>query len=461
MDFSMLKAEENPTRWRVSVLTRLVAVLAYAIPLIGGALSSFFLMKTFQALKNSQTAGIMAVMTALKEDVLPVTISMYLAATAGFVVIVVLIVRALIETKTASPPIWFFVLGGLLCLIPAGLFWRAEWLTVQAISPGGSIGAGGMAAVGGEIANLLLASIVSAPIVFLLLVIALAVPFKSGSKSNWSSLAGAAAIEILLIGMAVAIPFMIGEPQRKKEIVELPGNVKFADEDSDIRKDTSVILILTGDNKIYVEQKQTSPDKNEKTENPITKEELPEKLKKLMEAKTPDKRIVYLKADVNAPYDSVLQIFDILIKNDIDKVGLVAYGETKANDPSLQLYPKRFEVKLPEEPRQSTMRDKPYPLTLVAFLKKEGTIALNNEEMGSLPNLEKLTDRLSIVFKERENRGVFREGTNEIEKTVFLRVSKSSKYGDFIKLVEAVRAGGAEPIGIQFDNVNLINDVSF
>ena len=59
------------------------------------------------------------------------------------------------------------------------------------------------------------------------------------------------------------------------------------------------------------------------------------------------------------------------------------------------------------------------------------------------------------VFKDREYNGVFREGTNEIEKTVFLKVSKSSKYGDFIKLVEAVKVAGTEPIGIQIDDLNL------
>jgi len=61
---------------------------------------------------------------------------------------------------------------------------------------------------------------------------------------------------------------------------------------------------------------------------------------------------------------------------------------------------------------------------------------------------------LTEVFKDREVRGVLREGTNEVEKTVFLKVSKSSKYGDFIKLVEAVRGAGAEPVGIQIDDLN-------
>jgi biopolymer transport protein ExbD len=67
---------------------------------------------------------------------------------------------------------------------------------------------------------------------------------------------------------------------------------------------------------------------------------------------------------------------------------------------------------------------------------------------------KKLDDRLREVFKERGNNGVFREGTNEVEKTVYLKVPKSAKYGDFIKLVEVVKGSGAEPIGIQIDDVS-------
>lgn len=449
MDFAMQNAGE--TRWKVSILTRLAAVLAYTIPLIGGAISSLLLIRAFQALRTSETAGIVTLMTAVKQAAMPAAFSVYPAIFLGFIVIILIVVRMVIETETASPPIWFFALCGLLCLIPAAIFWRAEWMTIEAVSPGSAASANGLAGVGAQISNLLVISVISAPVIFLVLVAAFAVPFKSRSKSNWGALAGASAVEILLIAAAVAIPFLIGEPHRKKELVEVPSNVKYADEDADIQKETSIILILASDNKIYVERKPASTD--EKTENPMTREELPGKLKALMEAKTPDKRIVYLKADVNAPYETVVQLFDLIRKNDIDKVGLVIYAEKNAGNP-YQIYPKRFEVKLPVEMRGPQAPLKPNPLTLVAILKKDGTIALNNEPMGTLSDPDNLTAKLSNVFKERENIGVFREGTNEIEKTVFLQVAKSSKYGDLIKLVEAVKLSGAEPIGIQIDNLN-------
>ncbi|MBS1796816.1 MAG: biopolymer transporter ExbD [Acidobacteria bacterium] len=451
MDFSTPN-DGAPVRWRVSYLTRLAAVIGFTLPLIGGAASSFLLMRAFQAMRNSQTAGLAAVTAAVKEAALPVTVSLYLAAAVVFLVIVWLIVRMIVETRTASPPLWFFALGGLLCLVPAGIFWRAEWLTVQAISPGGAVGAGGVAAVGAQIANLLIVSIISAPVVFLVLVAAGAVPFSRRSKSGWGALAGAAGGGLVLVAAAVAAPLLIGEPTRKQELVRLPENLKSADSDADLQKETSAILILAADGKYYLERKKSSPDDTAPTETPVSKEELPGRLKMLIQDKPPDKRIVYLKADADASADAVLKLFQTIRDVDVDKVGLVVYGPTTPNDPS-QLYPKRFEVKLPEKPDPAATPPKPNPNTLIAFLKPDGKLALNQDGMGTISDPGKLTAKLAEIFKYRENNGIFREGTNEIEKTVFLKPAGECKYGDFVKLVEAVRTAGAEPIGIQFDDL--------
>ncbi len=464
MNASLLNVEENQPRLRVSVIIRLVAALAYTIPLIGGALSSFLLMRVFQAMMSAENVGIAAVMGGMKESAIPANISLYLAAVFGFAVIIALVVRGIVETKTASPPFWFFAIGGILCLVPVGLFWKAELLILEALSPGSSIGAGGIGSVGGYIVTLLMSSIIAAPIVFILLVVAFAVPLSSRSKKNWSSLIGATTIEILLIAIAIAIPFLINEPKRKKESVNLPTNVKYAESDYNIDKETSIILTLNSDNKLFITQINNLPDKVEKTEKIITPEELPENLKRLSRDLTPDKKIVYLKADLNASYQNVLQVFDIIRKSEISKIGLVGYGEKNESDP-YQLRYKMFEVKLPAPPDKENMVIKPNPLTLVAMLETDGKMKLNYEDMGMISNPANLINKLSLVFKDREERGVFREGTNEVEKTVFLKVSKSGKYGDFIKLVEAVKRAGSEPIGIQIDDTApieiQIDDVNF
>ncbi len=119
------------------------------------------------------------------------------------------------------------------------------------------------------------------------------------------------------------------------------------------------------------------------------------------------------------------------------------------------LKPSRFEAKVPAEPKdQQDVNVKPNPLTLVVAINKETKgITLNNENFGDVSDTEKLSNKLKEIFKERENNGVFREGTNEVEKTIFLKSPKSVRYGDVVKVIDAAKAAGASPIGLQIDDL--------
>lgn len=119
------------------------------------------------------------------------------------------------------------------------------------------------------------------------------------------------------------------------------------------------------------------------------------------------------------------------------------------------LKPSRFEAKVPAEPKdQQDVNVKPNPLTLVVAINKETKgITLNNENFGDVSDTEMLSNKLKEIFKERENNGVFREGTNEVEKTIFLKSPKSVRYGDVVKVIDAAKAAGASPIGLQIDDL--------
>ena len=119
------------------------------------------------------------------------------------------------------------------------------------------------------------------------------------------------------------------------------------------------------------------------------------------------------------------------------------------------LKPSRFEAKVPAEPKDEQQTDvKPNPLTLVVGISKETKgITLNNEPYGDVSDTEKLSNKLREVFKERESQGAFREGTNEIEKTIFIKSPKSVRYGDVIKVIDAAKSVGASPIGLQIDDL--------
>jgi biopolymer transport protein ExbD len=117
--------------------------------------------------------------------------------------------------------------------------------------------------------------------------------------------------------------------------------------------------------------------------------------------------------------------------------------------------PSRFQAKVPAEPKNEQQQVvKPNPLTLVVAINRETRgISLNNENAGSVDDPSALTGKLADIFKQRENNGVFREGTNEIEKTLFIKSPTSVKYGDVVKVIDAAKMAGAEPIGLQIDDL--------
>lgn len=118
--------------------------------------------------------------------------------------------------------------------------------------------------------------------------------------------------------------------------------------------------------------------------------------------------------------------------------------------------PSRFEAKVPAEPKDTQNVDvKPNPLTLVISINRAtGGISLNNEGTGDVSNTEPLTNRLTQIFTDREtNRVVKDSNPNEIEKTVFIKAPTSVKYGDVVKVIDAAKMAGAQPVGLQIDDL--------
>ncbi len=123
------------------------------------------------------------------------------------------------------------------------------------------------------------------------------------------------------------------------------------------------------------------------------------------------------------------------------------------------LKPTRFEAKVPAEPKPELddVKPKPNPLTLVVEIDKTtGAVRLNKEETGNVKEkdgTDALTSKLQSIFKERENNSVFRPGTNEPETTIFIKAPRSVKYGDVVKVIDAAKIAGAQPIGLQIDDL--------
>jgi biopolymer transport protein ExbD/biopolymer transport protein TolR len=127
-------------------------------------------------------------------------------------------------------------------------------------------------------------------------------------------------VDVMLV---LLIIFMIVTPLLQQGVsVNLPRDMVSPDEDADIAKDTSVVIAIPDNNNFYIG----------KDLFPLP--ELGERIKKLMENKTPDKRIVYIKSGVDVDYGRVVEAIDTIRKQDIEKIGLVAdkkKAETQAN----------------------------------------------------------------------------------------------------------------------------------
>ena len=117
-------------------------------------------------------------------------------------------------------------------------------------------------------------------------------------------------VDVMLV---LLIIFMIVTPLLQQGVsVNLPRDMVSPDQDPDIAKDTSVVIAIPDNNNFYIGKEQYPLDA------------LGEKVKKLMENKTPEKRIVYIKSGVDVDYGRVVQAIDTIRKQDIDKIGLVA-----------------------------------------------------------------------------------------------------------------------------------------
>lgn len=110
--------------------------------------------------------------------------------------------------------------------------------------------------------------------------------------------------------------------------------------------------------------------------------------------------------------------------------------------------PTAFKAKIPAESK-SDVKLPPHPHALIVAVNSDNSLRLNlQDEMGTVEDAEKLTAALEKEFKRREADGIMRDGTNEIDKTVFIKAPKNLNYGSVAKVVDAVKSSGAEPIGL-------------
>jgi len=128
------------------------------------------------------------------------------------------------------------------------------------------------------------------------------------------------------------------------------------------------------------------------------------------------------------------------------------------------LKPSRFKADIPtqRDPNEDLSQLKPNPLTLVVSIGSDLQLRLNQDSMGSVNDTTSLSMRLAQVFAQRKEQRAYKPGmetrsdlpdSERIEKTVFVKAPRSLPYGDVVKVIDAIKGAGANPVGLQVDDL--------
>jgi biopolymer transport protein ExbD len=97
--------------------------------------------------------------------------------------------------------------------------------------------------------------------------------------------------------------------------------------------------------------------------------------------------------------------------------------------------PSRFETKVPTKPQEQQQNLLAPEDLLMVVIDKGGKITLNTQAMTEQELVEKLTGELE----------------NRTDKTVIVKAPKNIPYGGVVRVIDAIKGAGAEPIGLQID----------
>src|SRR5215204_5609415 len=165
-----------------------------------------------------------------------------------------------------------------------------------------------------------------------------------------------------------------------------------------------------------------------------------------------DGEIEHRSSTTAQPYINVTPLIDVLL------VLLIIFMVVTP------LKPSRFKADIPtqRDPNEDLSKLKPNPLTLVVSIAPDLSIKLNADSLGSVNDTAPLAQKLLLTFQQRKEQRAYKVGMearsdvkedDRIEKTVFVKAPRAAKYGDVVKVIDAIKGAGASPVGLQVDDL--------
>ena len=202
----------------------------------------------------------------------------------------------------------------------------------------------------------------------------------------------------------------------------VPSPVPFPS-DPDAVKPNSVVVSIPTDDEFYFGKVR------------VAESDIPERLKLALKDKPPDEQVAYIKAGVLVRYGTVVSVMDDMRGAGVDRIGLVADKKKHPDGkPGLAVKPKR-----PVNNSRSSdaaLSAAPPPV-IVIDVKSKTRLKLNSKPML----LSRLESRLQKLLDGRS------------DKTVFIKAPRNMSYGDVVKVIDIAKGAGAQPIGLQVDEL--------
>ncbi len=220
----------------------------------------------------------------------------------------------------------------------------------------------------------------------------------------------------------------------KSKPADIPKDIQHATADPHAAEEKAIIVTLPSGTDIYVGNEQYS------------REELGYTVKNLLDKAPGERGLIYVNASSNLKYGDFISALDILRREKIEDIRLLVSPAAKTGTPFSAL-----KIKMAPEPTDDAVFEEPSPLTLVVSIDNKGKIKLNKEEVKA----EEIKDKIAQILKQREADGIFRKGTNDIEKTVTIKSAKSNNYAAVVRSIDSVTGAGAAPVFVQLDDLEL------
>ena len=225
--------------------------------------------------------------------------------------------------------------------------------------------------------------------------------------------------------------------------IDLPANVQNSRR---LPRDLSLVVAIPAADRFYVGGQA------------VTKEQLANEISRSAISQS-DQRVIYIAADQKLDYGIITDLVGVIRKERIPAIDLLV-GRRSADDSEAPNALAVTAAVLPDDTRLASPPRKPNPLVLVVSIGGDMQLKLNLDSIGSVTDTTQLGARLAQIFAERTKQHAYKPGmetatnVNEedrIEKTVIIKAPRSSKYADVIRVIDALRGSGANPVELEID----------